>query len=294
MTHYETLDIPPDAPIEEIVRAYRKLALETHPDHVPVELSELRTAAEERFATLTAAFAVLSDPAARRRYDAELHDEGSTIHARSESRRWLFRRRERSRREGSAQGRPRPIEAFVKQRRAALKRKRTLLLIAGLIACLAPLIAVSWGSVQAIAHRLWWRTSSPLASTAGWYVDALRFYPVTESEKARAPEAKITMRGYVKGLDGCYVIPARGKVIEESPDVATIRIEMQRSGPWNSSESYMGSCSPNFAAIEAHLPAPDPPWARIDVIAVDTDVDLSRRFASPVVEWQLNRRQRKP
>jgi len=62
--YYETLCVSPDATPEEIKRAYRKLALETHPDRNPGDVR-----AEERFKKINEAYGVLSDSAKRTQYD---------------------------------------------------------------------------------------------------------------------------------------------------------------------------------------------------------------------------------
>jgi curved DNA-binding protein len=65
---YDVLGIGRNASPDEIQRAYRKLAREYHPDinHDP--------AAEGQFKDVAEAYDVLSDPEARRRYDAFGHD----------------------------------------------------------------------------------------------------------------------------------------------------------------------------------------------------------------------------
>jgi DnaJ-class molecular chaperone len=62
---YEHLGVDQDATIEEIKRAYRKLAREHHPDVVRSE-DEV-----ERFYQIQQAYETLSDPTAREKYDAD-------------------------------------------------------------------------------------------------------------------------------------------------------------------------------------------------------------------------------
>lgn len=61
---YEVLGVPRDADDKTIKEAFRKLALELHPDR------NKSPGAEERFKEVAAAYAVLSDPAKRKQYDA--------------------------------------------------------------------------------------------------------------------------------------------------------------------------------------------------------------------------------
>ena len=62
--YYELLRVPRDAGQEEIKKAYRKVALEHHPDR-----NEGSRESEERFKQVTEAYEVLRDPAKRVRYD---------------------------------------------------------------------------------------------------------------------------------------------------------------------------------------------------------------------------------
>lgn len=62
--YYEVLGVPRDATPEEIKRAFRARARDSHPDANPDDPT-----AEERFRRIAEAYEVLSDPERRRRYD---------------------------------------------------------------------------------------------------------------------------------------------------------------------------------------------------------------------------------
>lgn len=72
VNHYATLGVPPVATAEELHVAYKTLALRHHPD---------RGGDGKLFATITAAYGVLKDPARRRDYDAQLKLLGHACHA---------------------------------------------------------------------------------------------------------------------------------------------------------------------------------------------------------------------
>ena len=65
---YEVLGVPRDADADAIKRAYRSLALRNHPDRNPDDAE-----AEERFKTISEAYATLRDPEARQRFDTYGH-----------------------------------------------------------------------------------------------------------------------------------------------------------------------------------------------------------------------------
>jgi hypothetical protein len=66
---YEILEVAESASAEQIRSAYLRMAREYHPDRVPEHLTKLRADAEDKFKQVQEAWAVLGDPAKRRRYD---------------------------------------------------------------------------------------------------------------------------------------------------------------------------------------------------------------------------------
>ena len=66
-TYYQVLEVQPDASLLDIKKAYRRLALQYHPDR-----NHGSAASTERFKCISAAYEVLSDPDRRREYDRSL------------------------------------------------------------------------------------------------------------------------------------------------------------------------------------------------------------------------------
>ena len=73
MTLYEVLGINPSATDQEIKHAYRRHAMQWHPDRNPNNKEE----AERRFKEISYAYSILSDPAKRRKYDDALRNQQS-------------------------------------------------------------------------------------------------------------------------------------------------------------------------------------------------------------------------
>src|SRR5262245_2224077 len=70
MTHFEELDVSPNASLDEIHEAYKQLALLLHPD----KLQDVRTRrlAESQMKRLNGVYAILSNPVKRRQYEQGL------------------------------------------------------------------------------------------------------------------------------------------------------------------------------------------------------------------------------
>ncbi len=80
MTLYEVLGVTEAATEAEIKKAFRQLALDTHPDHHPGN-----SVKEARFKQIAEAYEALSDPKARSRYDDELRQARQAERLRAEA-----------------------------------------------------------------------------------------------------------------------------------------------------------------------------------------------------------------
>lgn len=69
---YDILGVAPSADVAKIRACYLELAREYHPDRIPEHLTKLRADAEEKIKEINEAWAVLSDPTQRKRYDQKL------------------------------------------------------------------------------------------------------------------------------------------------------------------------------------------------------------------------------
>jgi len=75
--YYKILELPKDCPEDDIRKAYKKLALKWHPDKNGQNEDALKIA-EAKFKEISEAYAVLSDPQKKRRYDsgADIEEDG--------------------------------------------------------------------------------------------------------------------------------------------------------------------------------------------------------------------------
>ncbi|KAF7977095.1 hypothetical protein HWV62_4681 [Athelia sp. TMB] len=77
--YYAILGIERDASAEEVKRAYKKKALETHPDkQAPQTPEDVKASAAARFRAVHDAFQILSSPYQRRAYDVRTGAAGSS------------------------------------------------------------------------------------------------------------------------------------------------------------------------------------------------------------------------
>jgi hypothetical protein len=81
VTPYEVLGVPVGASVDEIRRAYLLLARRHHPDFHVGESSTALAAAGRQMQVLNEAWAALSDPAVRRRYEGDIADSFRPFHA---------------------------------------------------------------------------------------------------------------------------------------------------------------------------------------------------------------------
>lgn len=79
--HYVELGISRTATQEEVKKAYRKAALDHHPDRFPDP--EKKKVAEERFKKISSAYTVLSDKDKRAQYDRFGNTDGTGFNASS-------------------------------------------------------------------------------------------------------------------------------------------------------------------------------------------------------------------
>ena len=83
--YYELLEIPPDAPAEEVKRSFRAQIARYHPDKVQHLGKEFQSMAADRAAELTEAYRILSDSGRRAEYDRAVAEAGGVPQSTSTS-----------------------------------------------------------------------------------------------------------------------------------------------------------------------------------------------------------------
>jgi DnaJ-class molecular chaperone len=80
LTHYEVLEVAPDASQDEIKKAYRRIVIDVHPDKIPLNATEaVKEAASALFLLVQKAYEILSDPLTRVKYDIGTYVETGLI-----------------------------------------------------------------------------------------------------------------------------------------------------------------------------------------------------------------------
>ncbi|EFQ30297.1 DnaJ domain-containing protein [Colletotrichum graminicola] len=116
---YEILELEREATADQVKSAYRKAALKNHPDKVS---DDKRDEAKEKFQSIAFAYAILSDPARRKRYDTTGSTSESIVD--SEGFNWSDYYREQFRDAISADA----IEKFAKRYKGSDEEKDDVLL----------------------------------------------------------------------------------------------------------------------------------------------------------------------
>ena len=75
--YYEVLGVSKNATADELKKAYRKKAIQYHPDRQQGKSEEEKKEAEEKFKEAAEAYDVLSNPDKRARYDQFGHNMGN-------------------------------------------------------------------------------------------------------------------------------------------------------------------------------------------------------------------------
>ena len=76
--YYKILGVKNDASIDEIKKAFKKLALKFHPDRYAGKSEKEKKEAEEKFKEIAEAYGVLSDKEKKEKYD-KFGDEDATF-----------------------------------------------------------------------------------------------------------------------------------------------------------------------------------------------------------------------
>jgi hypothetical protein len=145
-SHYELLQLPPTADAQELRQAFRRLSKRYHPDTTLLPTDQ----AQEAFRRLQQAYAVLSDPVARRAYDSRRLAAMPLPLAAPRPPQPLPRRT----------GEPRPVP--VRRALSGGEWFALLLLAVALVLSLVLGIGVAWArGAELVRQPSWWPPSGP-------------------------------------------------------------------------------------------------------------------------------------
>jgi curved DNA-binding protein CbpA len=166
--HYEILGVAPDASLEEITRAYRRLAKHWHPDRNP------SPDAEARLKPISAAYNCLKKPKERRAYDdrrayeqARQREHGSRRRREAEQRRAEAesrRRQEEERQRAEAKRREEEEAARAAERQSSFDAEETSMLIT--VVQTRPEIALFALALVALTGSGWLMPQRPVIAAA--------------------------------------------------------------------------------------------------------------------------------
>lgn len=173
---YLLLQLPASASAEDLRTAFRRLSKEVHPDTTTLPAAE----AQEAFRRLRQAYALLSDPARRRAYDAQRQAGGASPAA------WVARRPVTV-----VSSRPEPV-------RRALSGGEwfaLVLLAVALVLSLVLGLGVAWArGAELVRQPSWWRSVSdarPALASPGGALSGELGAAERESSERKSPERVI-------------------------------------------------------------------------------------------------------
>jgi curved DNA-binding protein CbpA len=179
VTYYDVLGVAPDASASAIRRAYVSLARRYHPDFHTTAPPGVRAANERAMQTVNEAWAVLSDPAERRRYD-ERYVHGSGDPAADSATDPADARRARAQQDAHARAAWHPFDdgdddldprLFDDEAAAApLSRRRQLVVVAPMVTFLGGVLLVVLGLVINLLPLSLLGLAAIVASAVGFVV----------------------------------------------------------------------------------------------------------------------------
>ena len=157
-THYDLLEVPNSASVAELRQAFRQLSKRYHPDTTTLPQAQ----AQESFRQLQQAYAVLSDPISRSRYDSQLRQPAAPAAPAS----------------GPARSPARPLEPRpVGVRRALSGGEWFALLLLGVALVLSLVLGLGVA----------WARGAALVRTPSWWPEAVATAPAPDPPAESSP-----------------------------------------------------------------------------------------------------------